>query len=177
MIADCLNYNLKFTRGVEDIGVLPTEKGDYDNELRSVNGPNYGRIYDADVVDSLVDKFGDGVSRQWRVPGEFGKRVTVDKDNTTLYASDRDMFVFLADEENRIEIQGRRAGPVSAHGSAKDRNCALASTMRLTMPNRSKVLRASRSIRVTVTTSPGASLPSIRLSSRRSARATVTFSR
>jgi hypothetical protein len=33
------------------------------------------------------------------------------------------------------------------------------------------------SIRVTLTTSPGASLPSIRLSSRRSARAPVTFSR
>jgi hypothetical protein len=33
--------------------------------------------------------------------------------------------------------------PVSAHGSASDRNCALVSTMRLTMPNRSKVLRAS----------------------------------
>jgi hypothetical protein len=30
----------------------------------------------------------------------------------------------------------------------------------LTISNRSKVLRASRSIRVTVTTSPGASLPS-----------------
>jgi hypothetical protein len=28
--------------------------------------------------------------------------------------------------------------PVSAHGSANDRNCALASTIRLTMPNRSK---------------------------------------
>ena len=25
------------------------------NELRSVNGPNYGRIYDADVVDTLVE--------------------------------------------------------------------------------------------------------------------------
>jgi len=36
---------------------------------------------------------------------------------------------------------------------------------------------AARSIRVTVTTSPGASLPSIRFSSRRSARAPVTFSR
>ena len=47
--------------------------------------------------------------------------------------------------------------PVSAHGSAKDRNCALASTICLTMANRSKVLRARRSIRVTVTTSPGAS--------------------
>ena len=110
MIADCLNYNLKFTRGIEDIGVLLTQKGDYDNDLRSVNGPNYGRIYDADVVDSLVDKFGDGVNGTWRVPGEFGQRVTVTKDNTTLFASDRDMFVFLADEENRIEIPGRRAG-------------------------------------------------------------------
>jgi hypothetical protein len=46
--------------------------------------------------------------------------------------------------------------PVSAHGSASERNCALASTICLTMPNRSKVLRARRSIRVTVTTSPGA---------------------
>jgi len=111
MIADCLNYNLRFTRGVEDIGVLLTTNEDGSvNELRSVNGPNYGRIYDAEVVDTLVEKFGDGVSGQWRVPGEFGKRVTVTKDNTTLYASDRDMFVFLADEENRIELPNRRAG-------------------------------------------------------------------
>ncbi len=113
MIADCLNYNLRFNRGVEDIGVLLT-RGDEFSELRSVNGPNYGRVYDADVVDSLVDKFGDGVSGQWRVPGEFGNKVTVTKDNTTLFASDRDMFVFLADEDNRIEIPNRRAGQ---HGS------------------------------------------------------------
>src|SRR5215469_10375538 len=111
MIADCLNYNLRFTRGIEDIGVLLTSKEDGSvNELRSVNGPNYGRVYDADVVDALVNRFGDGVSGTWRVPGEFGNRVTVDKQNTTLYASDRDMFVFLADEENRIELPNRRAG-------------------------------------------------------------------
>jgi hypothetical protein len=111
MIADCLNYNLRFTRGVEDIGVLLTTNEDgCVNELRSVNGPNYGRIYDAEVVDTLVEKFGDGVTGQWRVPGEFGKRVAVTKENTTLYASDRDMFVFLADEENRIELPNRRAG-------------------------------------------------------------------
>ncbi len=111
MIADCLNYNLRFTRGVEDIGVLLTTNEDGSvNELRSVNGPNYGRVYDADVVDALVDRFGDGVTGTWRVPGEFGIKVTVNKGNTTLYASDRDMFVFLADEENRIEIPNRRAG-------------------------------------------------------------------
>ena len=63
MIADCLNYNLRFTRGVEDIGVLVTSNEDGSvNELRSVNGPNYGRIYDATVVDLLVDRFGDGVT-------------------------------------------------------------------------------------------------------------------
>jgi hypothetical protein len=39
---------------------------------------------------------------------------------------------------------------VSAHGSARERNCPPASTMRLTMANRSKVERARRSIRVTV---------------------------
>ena len=109
VIADCLNFNLRFTRGIEDIGVLLT-RDDEINELRSVNGPNYGRVYDADVVDALVDKFGDGVSGQWRVPGEFGNKVTVTRANTTLFASDRDMFVFLADEDNRIEIPNRRAG-------------------------------------------------------------------
>jgi hypothetical protein len=109
VIADCLNYNLRFTRGVEDVGILLTEDGPV-SELRAVNGPNYGRVWDADIVDLLVERFGDGINGQWRVPGEFGRRVTVTKDNTTLYASDRDMFVFLADEENRIELPDRRAG-------------------------------------------------------------------
>jgi hypothetical protein len=109
IIADCLNYNLRFTRGVEDVGILLTEDG-HVSELRAVNGPNYGRVWDAAIVDLLVERFGDGITGQWRVPGEFGQRVAVTKDNTTLFASDRDMFVFLADEENRIELPGRRAG-------------------------------------------------------------------
>jgi aspartyl-tRNA(Asn)/glutamyl-tRNA(Gln) amidotransferase subunit A len=53
----------------------------------------------------------------------------------------------------------------------------LASTICLTMANRSKVLRARRSIRVTVTMSPGARCLSILRSSRRSLCASVTFSR
>ena len=67
--------------------------------------------------------------------------------------------------------------PVSAHGSASDRNCALASTMRLTTPKRSNVLRASRSIFFTVTAVPGARALSILRSCRRSLSAPVTFSR
>ena len=70
-----------------------------------------------------------------------------------------------------------RGPPAPRGGSAKDRNCALASTICLTMANRSNVERARRSIRVTVTMSPGATALSILRSSRRSARAPVTFSR
>jgi len=109
IIADCLNYNLRFTRGVEDVKLLVSGQGN-GVELRAATGPRYGRIWNADVVDALVERFGDGVSGHWRVPGIFGERITVDKGNTTLYASDRDMFVFLADEDRRIEIPNRRNG-------------------------------------------------------------------
>jgi hypothetical protein len=34
----------------------------------------------------------------------------VTKENTTLFAGDRDMFVFLADEEHRIDVPNRRDG-------------------------------------------------------------------
>lgn len=111
MAADCLNYGLKHVRDVEDVGVLiETDDNGQAKTLRAATGPNYGRIWDADIVDSLVQKFGDGVNGDWRVPGEFGKRVEVTKQNTTLYASDRDMFVFLADETNKIEMPNRRDG-------------------------------------------------------------------
>jgi hypothetical protein len=56
--------------------------------------------------------------------------------------------------------QAPGAGAGAAHGSASDRNRTSASTMRFTMPNRSKVLRTSQSMRVTITTSPGLRWPS-----------------
>ncbi len=106
--ADCINYGLFDRRRIEDVGVL-VQNGGADT-LRAVTGPRYGRIWNADVVAALVQRFGDGVTGDWRVPGEFGTAVTVTKANTTLYASDRDMFVFLADEKHRIEIPSRRGG-------------------------------------------------------------------
>ena len=106
--ADCLNVGL-MQRDVEDVGVLLTRGQDV-TELRAATGPNYGRVWNRDVVGALQDRFGDGVTGDFRVPGEFGKAVHVNRDNTTLYASDRDMFVFLADEVNRIENPNRRNG-------------------------------------------------------------------
>ena len=109
MAADCLNFGLQVSRDIEDVGILLTA-GDDGAELRAVTGPQYGRIWNSDITGALVDRFGDGVSGDFRVPGEFGRAVDVSKKNTTLFASDRDMFVFLADEKNRIEIPNRRGG-------------------------------------------------------------------
>ncbi len=106
--ADCINFGLRFKRGPEDVGVLLYKDGE--PIMRAATGPAYGRIWNADIVKSLVNHVGDGINGQWRVPGEFGKVVEITKDNTTLYASDRDMFVFLADEDHRIEMPNRRNG-------------------------------------------------------------------
>lgn len=105
--ADALNYGV-FRRPVEDMGVLLRKNGGV--ELAAVTGPNYGRVWNADIALALRERFGDGVTGDFTVPGEFGKAVDVNKANTTIYASDRDMFVFLADEKNRINVPGRRDG-------------------------------------------------------------------
>lgn len=117
--ADCINYGLKFKRSIEDVGVLlqrPVFDGAAHDEatpapiIPAVTGPRYGRIWNADILAALVKRFGDGINGDFRVPGEFGKAVEVTKANTTLFAGDRDMFVFLADEEHRIEVPNRRNG-------------------------------------------------------------------
>ena len=108
--ADALNYGLKFDRDVEDVGLLLTREPGQDIELRAATGPRYGRIWNADIVDALINRFGDGLTGDFRVPGEFGHRVPVTKANTTLFGGDRDMFVFLADEDHRIEVPSRRNG-------------------------------------------------------------------
>lgn len=107
--ADAMNYSMRFTRDAEDVGVLITDQNN-GMEIRAATGPNYGRVWNSDIVQALINKFGDGRTGDFRVPGEFGKQVDITRDNTTIYGSDRDMFVFLADEENRIEMKDRRAG-------------------------------------------------------------------
>lgn len=106
--ADAMNYGLGFKRGAADVGVLLYKDGT--TELRAATGPNYGRIWNSDIIKSLISNIGDGVTGDWKVPGEFGVDVEVTKANTTLFASDRDMFVFLADEKHRIEMPNRRNG-------------------------------------------------------------------
>jgi hypothetical protein len=111
LAADCLNWGLQVDRDIEDVGVLLTAaQGDTPAQLHAMTGPRYGRVWNSDVIRALIDQFGDGRSGQWRVPGEFGQQVDITADNTTLFCGDRDMFIFLADEENRLELPNRRDG-------------------------------------------------------------------
>ena len=108
LACDNVNYGLQFKRDIEEVGVLLYKNGGAPM-LRAATGPNYGRIWNAEITQALVNRFGDGVTGDWCVPGEFGKALDqVTKENTTLFGGDRDMFVFLADEKHRIEVPNRR---------------------------------------------------------------------
>jgi hypothetical protein len=80
-------------------------------ELRAVTGPDYGRIWDHELVGAVMKIAGDGTGdTRWKVPGvldwssmRHNPFVDVTKDNTTLYASDRDVFLFLVDDTHPIE--------------------------------------------------------------------------
>ena len=103
-----LQYGLTSHRA-EQVKMLETNDGRA--ELRAVTGPDYGRIYDHELVSAVQSIAGDGVGdTRWKVPGVldwstgvYNPNVDVTKDTTTLYASDRDVFLFLVDDCNPIE--------------------------------------------------------------------------
>jgi hypothetical protein len=49
------------SHGVEKNGILLIEHG-HASELRAVNDRNYRRVWDADIVEMLVDRFCDGMA-------------------------------------------------------------------------------------------------------------------
>jgi hypothetical protein len=103
-----LQYGLASHRA-EQVKTLETH--DRRTELRAVTGPDYGRIYDHELVSAVMKIAGDGIGdTRWKIPGvlDWSTRVynpnaEVSRESTTLYASDRDVFLFLVDDLNPIE--------------------------------------------------------------------------
>lgn len=103
-----LQYGLAAHRA-EQIKTLEVADGRV--ELRAVTGPDYGRIYDHELVEAVQRIAGNGTGdTRWKVPGVldwssgiYNPRVDITRDTTTLYASDRDVFLFLVDDLNPIE--------------------------------------------------------------------------
>src|SRR5271166_3067972 len=103
-----LQYGLTSHR-TEQVKTLEIE--DDRVELRAVTGPDYGRICDHELVAAVQRIAGNGTGdTRWKVPGVldwstgvYNPQVDVTQDTTTLYASDRDVFLFLVDDLNPIE--------------------------------------------------------------------------
>lgn len=93
----------------EQVKMLQTHDGR--TELRAVTGPHYGRIWDHELVEAIMRFAGSGTGdTRWKVPGlldwstmVYNPLVDISQDTTTLYASDRDVFIFLVDDLNPIE--------------------------------------------------------------------------
>jgi hypothetical protein len=121
--ADALNASIKWRSGPravvkpspEDSGSLaklyyatPGE-GEPAGWMRAITSPTYGRIYDEQVVRAVMSINQDD---RWVVPGAIAGRgmadqyTSVTKQSTTLYASDRDVWMFLVDEQHPLEIDG-----------------------------------------------------------------------
>lgn len=111
---DALNYGLRFIRRVEDVKLYARPGED----LRAITGPDYGRIFDHEVVEAVRQVAGDGVGdTRWKIPGVMDWRTMIydpnvapTLDTTTLYASDRDVFIFLVDDRNPIVVGKARDG-------------------------------------------------------------------
>jgi hypothetical protein len=103
-----LQYGLTSHRA-EQVKTLEIEDGRV--ELRAVTGPDYGRIFDHELVEAVQQIAGNGTGdTRWKVPGVldwstriYNPHADITKDTTTLYASDRDVFLFLVDDLNPIE--------------------------------------------------------------------------
>jgi hypothetical protein len=72
------------------------------HNIAAVTSPTYGRIWDADVVRAVRDNID---LTQWVVPAASYSK-TDPKRATTLYASDRDVFMFLVNENAGIDADG-----------------------------------------------------------------------
>lgn len=105
--ADALTYGMRINR-TSDSAKLYTA----DQSLLAATGPEYGRIFDAEVVEAVQQVAGNGTGdTRWKVPGvldwrtmNYNPDAPITEDTTTLFASDRDVFMFLVDDRNPIEV-------------------------------------------------------------------------
>lgn len=93
-----LQWGLENCERTSDNGlILAHENGD--QSLTAITSTTYGRIWDSEVVEAVQRANSDGY---WKVPSA-SYASSDPKRATTLYASDRDVFIFLVDEDRPIE--------------------------------------------------------------------------
>lgn len=112
LAVNCIQHGLtKCEREEHKLMTLAPESGDNVLELQAVTSTSYGRIWDADVVDS-VSRIVERTNGKFFNPKAYvcnGKGfggITGEVKGSGLYASDRDVFVFMIDGGSLLD-----AGP------------------------------------------------------------------
>lgn len=98
LAAACINDGLPKNTQREESSLMVNGN----DTLRCATSTAYGRIYDHTVVAAVQNVTAGG---NWKIPGA-SYAATDPKKATTLYASDRDVFLFLVDEQNPVEVNG-----------------------------------------------------------------------
>jgi hypothetical protein len=75
-----------------------------DDKLRAITSEKYGRIWDHQIASAVMNIVNDS-NGAWKIPSS-SYSVKNPKRATTLYASDRDIFLFLVDDVHPIEVNG-----------------------------------------------------------------------
>lgn len=107
IVADALSYRLRYNREQDNVKLYSGGP-----DLMAATGPDYGRIFDSEVVDAVMQVAGNGTGdTRWKVPGvldwstnTYDPEHPITLDTTTLFASDRDVFMFMVDDRNPIEV-------------------------------------------------------------------------
>lgn len=105
MAVQCLEYGMGKNGGeakllVRKVGASDHDESGLGNCLAAFTSPTYGRIWDHDVVSELLEAVR---GTNWHPPESKSG-------SAGLYTSDRDMFVFLINDENPIEVGNARLG-------------------------------------------------------------------
>lgn len=107
IVADAMAFGLRYNRPEKELKLYHDE-----GTLHAATGPEYGRVFDEEVVEAIMQIAGEGTGDEaWKIPGVMDWRThiydphaPVTIDSTTLYASERDVFIFLVDDTHPIEI-------------------------------------------------------------------------
>lgn len=101
--------NLNF--GLQTLRSEPIKLYGGADRVWAATGPAYGRIYDVDAVEALKSFVERDTGSTWKVPGvmdwrtgRYDPNVPVTLTTTTIYGSDRDVWIFLCDDTHPIEI-------------------------------------------------------------------------
>jgi len=107
IVENCLSHGLQNSNYRCKLLLRGNSEDSDTNHLQTASaftGPNYSRIWDSDVVQQIIEATKDS---GWHTPpGESMNG----SETSGLYASDRDMFIFMVNDENPVEIGNAKLG-------------------------------------------------------------------